>query len=607
MQRKPDDNYKASPPASLRRAPRVDGRDESESAALLRAFVDTAVDGVITIDEFGQIIDLNPAAQSLFGYPSEELIGQNVKLLMPEPYRGEHDTYLRNYRVTRQRKIIGIGREVAGRRKDGTIFPLELSVSEVHVGERRLFTGIIRDVSERKQVEGERQKFVSLVENSSDFIAMTSLAWEVLYINKAGQDLIGITPERVTETEVRDLWHETTLPIVLREALPAQIRGGSFRFQGQLKHFLTGEPIDVDCNAFCISDPATGGTLAAAFSLRDIREQKRREQALLDSEARMKAILDSAVDGIITINERGTIEAANPAARRIFSYEPEELAGQNVKMLMPAPYRDEHDQYLRNYRHTGQRKIIGIGREVVGRRKDGSVFPVELSVSEVSLGDRRLFTGIIRDITDRKHAEQQGRLLVAELSHRVKNTLAVVISLARQTFRSEQSAADALASFEGRLQALAQTHSRLADSNWAGAPLRTVVEDEVAHHLNAEGNNIRLSGPEVVLTPKCALSLGMALHELATNSAKYGALSRKEGTITIEWDWVKLGQSQLRIRWIEQGGPEVVPPQRRGFGRFLLERGLTHELRGKVQMDFAREGLRCTIVFPIEPVAEHET
>jgi PAS domain S-box-containing protein len=119
---------------------------------------------------------------------------------------------------------------------------------------------------------------------------------------------------------------------------------------------------------------------------------------LRDSEAQIKAILDSAVDGIIIINERGTIEGLNPAALAVFGYTPEELIGRNVKLLMPDPYRAEHDQYLRNYRHTGQRKIIGIGREAVGRRKNGSEFPLDLSVSEVALGNRRrLFTGLIRE------------------------------------------------------------------------------------------------------------------------------------------------------------------------------------------------------------------
>ena len=127
---------------------------------------------------------------------------------------------------------------------------------------------------------------------------------------------------------------------------------------------------------------------------------------------------------------------------------------------MPEPYQGEHDTYLRNYRETGQRKIIGIGREVLGRRKDGTVFPIDLAVSEVPLGSRRLFTGIIRDITERKEAEVQRDLLVAELSHRVKNTLATVIAIATQTFRHGPSS-QAQEAFEGRIRALAQTHSRL--------------------------------------------------------------------------------------------------------------------------------------------------
>jgi len=571
---------------------------ENESDAQLREIVDHAIDGIVVIDDHGVITDLNPAAQRLFGYSPKELIGQSVNLLIPEPYCSEHNRYLRNYRETGERKIIGITREVSARRKDGSLFPLELSVSEVLRGGRRLFTGIVRDISERKRMEGERQKYVSLVENNSDFMAMASLSWEVLYINKAGCDLIGISPEQVKGMEVRDFWDEASLPAVLKEALPVQINGGSFRFRGKVKNFVTREAIDVDCNTFGILEPHTGETFAIGFSLRDMREQMRREQALRDSEARLQAILDSAVDGIVTINERGMMEGVNAAARKIFGYEPGEMLGKNIKMLMPDPYAREHDQYLRNYRHTGQRKIIGIGREVVGRRKDGSVFPLDLSVSEVRLGDRLLFTGIVRDITERKQVEQHRALLVAELSHRVKNTLATVISIARQTFPRVAPFTEAIASFDGRVRALAHTHSRLAEHNWMEVSLATVVGDEISPYRNAEGTNIVAQGPDVMLKPRCAISLGMAFHELITNAAKHGALSKDGGTVEIVWDCVR--HNQLRIRWIELGGPEVAPPQRSGFGRLLLERGLAHELRGKVQLEFAREGLKCTIVFPLD-------
>jgi len=137
------------------------------------------------------------------------------------------------------------------------------------------------------------------------------------------------------------------------------------------------------------------------------------ESALHDTEERMRAILQTAVEGIITIDEAGIIESVNPAAERIFGYEAQEVMGRNVSILMPAPYREQHDGYLANYVRTGHAKIIGIGREVVGKRKDGSTFPMDLAVSEVRLADRRLFTGFVRDITDRKRAELRQRVQYA--------------------------------------------------------------------------------------------------------------------------------------------------------------------------------------------------
>ena len=135
-------------------------------------------------------------------------------------------------------------------------------------------------------------------------------------------------------------------------------------------------------------------------------QQTKHIDALRDSEERLRAILETAVEGIITIDERGLIESFNPAAEKIFGYTAHEAIGKNIKLLMPAPYRQEHDGYLKNYRQTGHAKIIGIGREVVGQRKDGTIFPMDLSVSEVRLANRRMFTGFVRDITERKEAEK---------------------------------------------------------------------------------------------------------------------------------------------------------------------------------------------------------
>ncbi len=147
--------------------------------------------------------------------------------------------------------------------------------------------------------------------------------------------------------------------------------------------------------------------LKSKHTRRTRTHRKRAASALRDSEERLRAILETAVEGIITIDERGLIESFNLAAERIFGFKAAEVIGENVSILMPSPHRERHDSYLSNYRHTGHAKIIGIGREVVGRRKDGAEFPMDLSVSEVRLAERRLFTGFIRDITERKRLEKE--------------------------------------------------------------------------------------------------------------------------------------------------------------------------------------------------------
>ncbi|MGA2683846.1 MAG: PAS domain S-box protein [Verrucomicrobiota bacterium] len=154
--------------------------------------------------------------------------------------------------------------------------------------------------------------------------------------------------------------------------------------------------------------------LRSRHVMRTRTQRRRAATALGDSAERLRAILETAVEGIITIDERGIIESFNPAAERIFGYRAKEVIGKNVSVLMPSPHREQHDTYLGNYLHTGHAKIIGIGREIVARRKNGTVFPMDLSVSEVRLADRRLFTGFIRDITERKRLEKE----ILEISER---------------------------------------------------------------------------------------------------------------------------------------------------------------------------------------------
>ena len=203
------------------------------------------------------------------------------------------------------------------------------------------------------------------------------------------------------------------------------------------------------------------------------------------------------------------------------------------------------------------------------------------------------------DITDRRRAEEQRRLLLAELSHRVKNTLATVISIAQQSFSKGPNVDEARRSFASRIRALAQSHSRLAEANWAGVSLEAILLDEFAPYLREDRRNVCVSGPPIVFNAKCALTLGMTIHELATNAAKHGALSTKAGAVDVAWE-VDPDNRQLRICWTESGGPAVSPPRHSGFGRLLLERALASDLGGDVQLDFAEDGLRCAIAIPLD-------
>ena len=196
------------------------------------------------------------------------------------------------------------------------------------------------------------------------------------------------------------------------------------------------------------------------------------EAALRDSEERIRAILQTAVEGIITIDERGTVESANPAAEKLFGYAASEIIGRNVSMLMPSPYREEHDSYLSRYLQTGQAKIIGIGREVVGRRKDGTSFPMDLSVGEVRLAGRRMFTGILRDITVRRQAEQKLTEMARTLAEKNKE-LETIVYVASHDLRSP------LVNIQGFSRELGQACARVK-AKLSGDESETVNKAELA-------------------------------------------------------------------------------------------------------------------------------
>lgn len=333
--------------------------------------------------------------------------------------------------------------------------------------------------------------------------------------------------------------------------------------------------------------------LAALFA-----ERRLHEAVLMESEDRMRAIVNTVVDGILTTDERGVIESVNPAAADVFGYRPEALIGRNIRMLIPDPYQREYDNYVRS-----EEKAIGPGREIVGQREDGSTFPMELAISEMAVAGRRMFTGVVRDITKRRRAEDHQKVLVAELDHRVKNILAQVAVVAVSTRQGSRSIGEFLQSLDGRIQSMAAVHTLLSQSGWESVRLDVLARDQLAPY--ATGTNVAISGANVMLTAAQSQAVGRVLHELVTNAAKYGALSIPEGRVSVTWECMADGDgARLALIWRELGGPPVPPDVKSSYGSNLIRNLVPHELGGAVDLAFAPEGVSCRIEIPLAQVRD---
>jgi two-component sensor histidine kinase len=220
--------------------------------------------------------------------------------------------------------------------------------------------------------------------------------------------------------------------------------------------------------------------------------------------------------------------------------------------------------------------------------------PVQLSVAVIP-GDPGKIVVSAQDLTERKRFEEHQALLINELNHRVKNTLATVQSIVSQSLRHAPSPGQARDAVESRLLALSRAHDVLTRENWEGANLAEVANEALAAHRS--GRRVRISGPEVRVAPRVALALSMALQELATNAVKYGALSNEAGRVDLSWQIrSEEGVPTLRLVWRESGGPPVLPPERRGFGSRLIERSLAGDLAGDARITFERDGVVCEVV-----------
>ena len=316
---------------------------------------------------------------------------------------------------------------------------------------------------------------------------------------------------------------------------------------------------------------------------------------------RADQILQLAGDGIIVVGESGRILLFNHAAEDIFGYDASEVLGLPVETLLPECSCREHRKHVRLF-ETEKRSERAAGQLQMqtGRRKDGHEFPVEVTLARHEIDGRTILVAVVRDASDRERERATERLLVEEWQHRLKNVLATVQALARQSLRNTASPEDYARSFCSRIAAMAEAHALLTERRWEGVPLRELVLCQLAPYSTIERGNM-VMGEAILLEPGAALAVNLALHELATNAAKYGALSVPAGRVKVLW-WTEAQPEGCRLvlEWAELGGPPVRPPERRGFGRRLIECVIAGSAS---RLEFPRAGVRCRLELPLSGAA----
>ncbi len=335
----------------------------------------------------------------------------------------------------------------------------------------------------------------------------------------------------------------------------------------------------------------------------DITERQHAQEALRESEERFRGIFDHAAIGIAITDLEGRIQSCNPACSRMLGYGQEELQALNFSALV---HPEDREADGANRSRLAQRWISSFEALTRYTSKDGRLIWAHQHVSlltDASGKPGRLLT-LVTDVTERKQQEEKIRLLAREVSHRSKNLLSLVQAVARRTFATVPE--ELLDRFQRRIGALAAGHDLLVMSRWKGADLGELVRSQLAHCEDLIGSRIELKGPPVLIAASAARTLGMALHELATNAGKYGALSNATGGVRIEWraEGEAAENARFELIWTEHGGPPVTPPERTGFGMVVIEAVPRTELDAEVTLAYAPEGFRWRLGCPANCVLE---
>ena len=476
----------------------------------------------------------------------------------------------------------------------------DVAVSPVYNarGELIWLLSVSRDVTEQKRTQTKlrrsEERFRALADNIAQFAWMADASGSVFWYNQRWFDFTGTSLETMRGDGWKTVHHPSHIERVLQkfssciangieweDTFPLRSEDGSFRWF--LSHAMPIRDDDGRIKLWC-------GTNT------DITDQRQASQRL----RQLARLIELSHEAISVRSTSDGILLWNRGCEELYGYSQAEAMGQDSHVLL----KTENTLPSGELEKLLQTEGTWSG-ELRRTAKDGTEVWVDGRKQVIRLGDDFVVLETDRDITGRRQADDVRQLLIGELNHRVKNTLAIVQSFATQTARNSRTIGDFVASFNGRLHSLSGAHNALTDENWSGARILPLITSQIAV-IAGSGGRTDVSGPDVFLPPQAALHMTLILHELATNAVKHGALSNSTGSVAIRWTVVDGSPKELVLTWTERGGPPVVRPATRGFGLSLIERtGRLPHIQTKIE--FEPGGIVCTISAKLDEMAPADT
>ncbi|WP_165184067.1 PAS domain S-box protein [Caulobacter soli] len=566
--------------------------------AALQPILRTAIDPVVVMDVRGVILDWSPRAEAAFGWTHAEVLGRGlIEVLAPLRHQAAYREILVKRLAAGEPPAARQQSQLMAVRKDGVEIPIEVSLAAFGEPGAGVFLGFIRDITDRVEVHDR------LAASEARFRAAIGAVDGILWTNDASGRMVGDQPGWASLTGQTfdqyqafgwaDAVHPDDAGPTVEAWNTAVAQGGPFNFEHRVRR-QDGVWRDFAIRAVAVLE-ADGSIREWIGVHTDITERKRAEERLRESESRFRAMADSApapvwmtsIEGGITFANEAFAEFAGVDAKALLGdawiglIHPEDLAGVGAKR---AAARDAPE---------GPRAYGFEARFLCA----GGIYRWMVANARPQIDARGQFQGYIgmaMDMTETKVAEARQRLLINELNHRVKNTLASIQSIARQTLRPDETPVHVRERLIDRLLAMSAAHDVLTRESWEGAGLEEIVLQGIAPFVDdQEPDRIAISGPSLRVGASTALSLALAVHELATNASKYGALSTPAGKVVIAWE--PTGPDGAILTWTERDGPPVRTPERKGFGTRLLHRGVAADLGGQPKLTFAVEGVRAVL------------